>query len=240
MKKILKITAISLIALIAVSVLVIIVFFPGLPAYFKVKKEFPEIENKLAEFTEFDSSTAEIPDNYVEVSHDGVTLMGPSHALNTTTTGMVPFKSDDNLVVMIIKSEGNTAGYGGEYDKYEKEDYEHFFESLDIDMPDSSYENRCFLYNLQAKDCLKLRGKDLDVFMELAESKQIASKVETAYLYEENGNKGFICDLSVNDNYIYCYNADFFTENNEYIISVFGNNAETINNIIASIEITEE
>lgn len=239
MKKVLKIGAVIL-GVLLIGALVIFIFFPGLPTYFKVKKEFPEIENKLTEFTKFDSSSAEIPDNYVEASYDGVTLMGPSYALNTDTTGMVPFKSDDNLLVMIIKSEGNTAEYGGEYDKYEKEDYEHLFESLDIDMPESSYDNRCFLYNLQAKDCLKLRGKDLDVFMELAQAKQIVSKVETAYLYEDNGNKGFMCDIAVNDNYIYRYNADFFTENNEYIISVFGNNIETINNIISSIEITED
>ena len=240
MKKALKITLISIIALILVSALVIFVFFPGIFTYFKVKKEFPAIENELTEITKLYMVKEEVPDDYVEAECDGVTVKGPSYAVNNNTTGMVPFKEEDNLIVMVMKSEVTPAEYGGEYNKYEKEDYEHFFESLDIDMPENSYDDRCFLYNLQAKDCLKLRGKDLDVFMELAEAKQIVSKVETPYIYEYNGNKGFICEINSNDTYTYYYNADFFTEENEYIVTVLSNNIETVKRIIASIEITEE
>ncbi len=239
MKKALKITLISIISLIAVSALVVFVFFPGIFTYFKVKKEFPSIENELTEITKLYMDKDEVPDDYVEAECDGVTVKGPSYAVNNNTTGMVPFKEKDNLIVMVIKSEVTPAEYGGEYNKYEKEDYEHFFDSLDVPMPETQYESRKFINGMQAKDCLKLRGKDLDVFMELAEYKDIVYSVETPYIYEHNGNKGFICDVA-SKNYTYHYNADFFTEENEYVISVLSNNIETVKRVIASIEITEE
>ncbi len=239
MKKALKITLISIISLIAVSALVVFVFFPGIFTYFKVKKEFPSIENELTEITKLYMDKDEVPDDYVEAECDGVTVKGPSYAVNNNTTGMVPFKEKDNLIVMVIKSEVTPAEYGGEYNKYEKEDYEHFFDSLDVPMPETQYESRKFINGMQAKDCLKLRGKDLDVFMELAEYKDIVYSVENPYIYEHNGNKGFICDVA-SKNYTYHYNADFFTEENEYVISVLSNNIETVKRVIASIEITEE
>ncbi len=239
MKKALKITLISIISLIAVSALVVFVFFPGIFTYFKVKKEFPSIENELTEITKLYMDKDEVPDDYVEAECDGVTVKGPSYAVNNNTTGMVPFKEKDNLIVMVTKSEVRFAEYGGEYDQYDYDDYEHFFDSLDVPMPETQYESRKFINGMQAKDCLKLRGKDLDVFMELAEYKDIVYSVETPYIYKHNGNKGFICDVA-SKNYTYHYNADFFTEENEYVISVLSNNIETVKRVIASIEITEE
>lgn len=236
MKKVLKVSAIALSVVLA-AFLVIFIFFPGLPTYIKVKKEYPSIDCTIKNYSGYD---VEIPDDYVEAEYDGVKLRGPSFALNTDTTGTVPFKADKKLVVMIIKCENIPVEYGSEYDKYEKEDYEHFFESLKTDIPKDSYESRVFLRNMQAKDCLGLRGRDLKVFEEYAESKQTVADIETPYYYERDDIKGFICDIGSTSKFHYYYNADFFTENNEYIISVLGNNSETIKRIIASIEITEE
>lgn len=238
MKKVLKITGVILGVLI-IAVIVIAVFFPGLPTYISVKKNCPHIDETIGTYTDHD---VEIPEDFIQTKADGVILRGPADALNDSQ--FVPFRKEDELVVMVMESEVDSEFYTDYTDEslnYSPSDYRHFFKSLDVKMPETTYESMEFIRNLTSKDCLKLRGTDRKVFEEYADGKEIVAEIETIYYYERDGLSGFYCDFigAGNEKYTHRKNLMLNDGNKEWLISVFGNDAETVAQIISSIEIAE-
>lgn len=235
MKKALKITGI-IIGVLVIAALIIIVFFPGLPTYIKVKKDCPHIDETMGIYK--DSADA-VPEDFVQVELNGILISGPADALRTDGS-FVAFKKENELAVMIIESENEPLSYTDESCGFLIYDYRHFFSSLDVKMPETTYESMEFVRNLTAKDCLKLRGTDKKVFEEYAEIKEIVSDIETVYYYERDDLTGFVCELiDVGQAYEHRKNIVLLEGDKQWIISVFGNDAETVAQIISSIEISE-
>lgn len=235
MKKALKIAGI-IIGVLVIAAIVIIVFFPGLPTYIKVKKNCPHIDETMGIYT--DGGEA-VPEDFVQTEINGILVSGPADALRDNSN-LCAFKKDNELAVMIIESENEPLSYTDESCGFLIYDYRHFFRSLDAEMPETTYEGMEFIRNLTAKDCLKLRGTDREVFEEYAEIKEIAAEIETVYYYERDELSGFVCDLiGVGQTYKHRKNVVLADGDKEWIISVFGNDAETVAQIISSIEISE-
>lgn len=235
MKKTLKITGIILGALV-IAAIAVIVFFPGLPTYIKVKKNCPHIDETMGIYN--DGGEA-VPEDFVQTEINGILVSGPADTL-CDDSNLCAFKKDNELVVMIIESENEPLSYTDESCGFLIDDYRHFFQSLDVEMPETTYESMEFIRNLTAKDCLKLRGTDREVFEEYAESKEIVAEIETVYYYKRDELSGFVCELiSIGKQYEHRKNVMLFDGDKEWIISVVGNDAETVAQIISSIEISE-
>lgn len=233
MKKALKITGI-IIGVLVIAALIIIVFFPGLPTYIKVKKDCPRIDETMGIYKD---STDTVPEDFVQVELKGILISGPADALRTDGS-FVAFKKENELAVMVIESENEPLSYEGS--NFSIHDHRHFFSSLDVKAPESNYESMEFVRNLTAKDCLKLRGTDKKVFEEYAEIKETVSDIETIYYYERDGLSGFVCELiGVGQAYEHRKNVVLLEGDKQWIITVFGNDAETVDQIISSIKISE-
>lgn len=132
-----------------------------------------------------------------------------------------------------------------EYYKYEEADYKHFFETIGGTFPtpyDASSDILWFVRDkLKAKDCLKLRGRDMDVFLELADSKEESWKTEKTW--ELAGENSFAYIGYIEDSEI--FNSDLWTayiydKNNltKYHYLLFKeDDTEVIKQIISSIEL---
>lgn len=235
MKKALKITGIIIGALV-IAALIIIVFFPGLPTYIKVKKDCPHIDETMGIYKD---SADTVPEDFVQVELNGILISGPADALRADGS-FVAFKKENELAVMVIESENEPLSYTDESCGFLIYDYRHFFSSLDVKMPENTYEGMEFVRNLTAKDCLKLRGTDKKVFEEYAEIKETVSDIETIYYYERDGLSGFVCELiGVGQAYEHRKNVVLLEGDKQWIITVFGNDAETVAQIIRSIEISK-
>lgn len=235
MKKALKITGI-IVGVFVIAAIVIIVFFPGLPTYIKVKKDYPHIDETIGVYNDGD---VVIPKDFVQTEINGILVSGPSDAL-CTDGYFIPFKKENELMVMVTESESASTSYTDESCGFLLYDYRHFFQSLDVEMPETTYEGMKFIRNLTAKDCLKLRGTDRDVFEEYAQYKEFVAKIETVYNYERDDLSGFVCDLaSVGKKYEHRKNLMLVDGEKEWIISVLGNDEETVAQIIASVQLAE-
>lgn len=248
MKKALKIGGIIL-GIILAALLIIFIFFPGLFTYIKVKVKYDNIDRGFTEFKK-----VEVPDDFKTYTVKGITLSVPdSYVLKDTGSS---FKnSDEKSVLLIMESDSLETdelmkGYSEDYDtweyyKYEEEDYKHFFETIGGTFPtpyDASSDILWFVRDkLKAKDCLKLRGRDMDVFLELADSKEESWKTEKTW--ELDGENCFVYIGYIEDSEI--FNSDLWTayiydKNNltKYHYLLFKeDDTEVIKQIISSIEL---
>lgn len=95
MKKILKISGIVLVVILVIMIVgfaVITVFFPGLFVYMNVKKEYPHINDKIGEYSYYDT---EVPADFVQAAAGELYVSGPAEAFSEDKDGMFIFKSDD-------------------------------------------------------------------------------------------------------------------------------------------------
>lgn len=230
MKKVIKISGIIL-GIVLVAALAIFIFIPGIFTYHKVKKEYEYIDRTIGTFDGFD---VDIPKDFVACTKDDITVMGPEDARYNSE--LLPFKSDD-LIVMVSVLDDETYGdaFFDKYSKYLKKDYLHFFKKLDIDPPQTSYENVKMLRNLTSKDCLKLRGKDKKVFLEYAESKEISEKMEIISYYEKDGIKGFFCENPIKAKYGYA--LWLFHNEKQYIVHAYSSDKETAMQILSTVKV---
>lgn len=232
MKKALKITGIIL-GIILLSVLVIAVLFPALPTYLKVKKNCPHINDTIGVYTD---SNISVPEDFIQAEINGLIIKAPAGTRNTESD-MIPFKDGKNFIVMISKSEmSDYIFYDDATSKYSKEEYRHFYRTLNGDIPKSSLDDIKILRDMTLKDCLKLRGTDIKIFEELAESKEIAAELETVSTYERNNISGIICDIDNGSATKEYRNLMFNHGGYEYIVTVIGEDSETVRQVIASIK----
>lgn len=248
MKKALKISGI-IIGIILVSALIIFIFFPGLFTYIKVKVKYDNIDRGFTEFKK-----VEVPDDFKTYTRGNLKISVPDD-YKPKDIGYGFEYSDGKTALAIIENDSLETdelmkGYSEDYDtweyyKYEEADYKHFFETIDETFPtpyDASSNILWFVRNkLKAKDCLKLRSRDMDVFLELAESKEESWKMEKTW--ELDGENCFVYIGYIEDSEI--FNSDLWTayiydKNNltKYHYLLFKeDDTEVIEQIISSIEL---
>lgn len=191
MKKALTIGG-AVLGILLAAALVIFIFFPGIFTYLKVKHKFDHTDEKLSYFT-----VSEVPGSFESHTLKGVRFSTPSDwEPHSAIEGMEPgsYRADDDYSIMVTESDykkdaelrEENKDILSEYDpwvayKYNEADYRHFYKSIGIELPQYGLPDRLLWYTrdgFTSKDCLKLRGKDKDVFMELAQTKEEAVEWE--------------------------------------------------------------
>ncbi len=229
MKKVLKITGLIL-GVIILAVLVTAILFPAIPTYFRVKKNCPNINDTVGVYTDSDIS---VPEDFIQAEIKGLIIKAPASTRNTESD-MIPFKDGKKFMVMVSQSELSDYDFYDTENKFSKQDYEHFYKKLNGSIPQNTVEDIKFLRNMTLKECLKLRGTDIKIFEELAKHKEIVSDVETVSIYENNDISGLLCDVGYNEEKEF-FNLMFNHNGYEYIVTVIGEDSETVKQVISSV-----
>lgn len=248
MKKALKIGGIIL-GIILAALLIIFIFFPGLFTYIKVKVKYDNIDRGFTEFKK-----VEVPDDFKTYTRGNLKISVPD-GYKPKDIGYGFEYSDGKTALAIIENDSLETdelmkGYYEDYDaweyyKYEEADYKHFFETIGGTFPtpyDASSDILWFVRDkLKAKDCLKLRGRDMDVFLELADSKEESWKTEKTWELAGENSFAYIGHGEANE----LIKFDFWTMNifdqndlSKYHYLLFKeDDTEVIKQIISSIEL---
>lgn len=240
MKKAIKIGCIAL-SIILISALVIIIFFPGLFTYFKVKHDYKSIDATLEKFEYMD-----VPDDFKYYTKNGVSYAKPD--------GME--EGDDRLIVLPLKSSvsrnkeilAQTEEYLGEFsvynEKFSEKEYNEYFKKLNQTAPRDSTERLFYAKTkLKAKDCLHLRGKNMEIFKDLANIKEENVSIETTYTLDIPGYDAYASQINGMGYDGRLWTVHFYPRDDDdtYYSVIINNRNETIvKQVISSIEITEE
>lgn len=250
MKKVLKITGVILGVLI-IAVIVIAVFFPGLPTYIKVKKDYPEIDRIIEEF-----EPADIPDTFKDFNLNGISFKAPADYEETESSSVLR-SADKEVQILIIHNDAaenaeflEKYGYSSdpwEYYEYDESDYRSFFEAVGDTYPEDYDADSDLLWfikdRLNSKMCLKLRSTDRKVFLEFADIKKTMWETEDAWKIDGDGFSAYISTF-IDDTY---YTESMWTvniylddsESEYYFGAIKGADAETARQIISSMQIIE-
>lgn len=251
MKKTLKITGI-IIGILLIAALVIFIFFPGLPTYFKVKTEYQHINDTISDFEK-----VTVPSYFDTYVIKGVKLKVPyDYSLTKTESGLR--SSDEKATLYVIESsptkytdildEYSDEEYDPwEYYEYEEDDYRSFFAAVDDTYPDDYHASSELLWyikdRLTAETCLKLRGRDMDVFLEFAEIKDGAWEMENVWKISGSNFSGYASENITGDYDVPFWTVNLYPEgsdNNYYFMIIRGADEGIIRQIISSIELTED
>ena len=235
MKKALKIISI-ISGIVILAVLVTAVLFPALPTYFRVKKNCPHINDTMSVYKGDDIS---VPEDFIQAEIKGLIIKAPDGTRNSESD-MIPFKDGKNFMVMVSQSQlADYSFYDEETSKYSKQEYEHFYRTINGDIPENSLDNIKILRDMTLKDCLKLRGTDIKIFEELAESKETVSEIETVSIYENGDISGIVCDVNNSGKTKQYLNLMFNYGGYEYIVTVIGEDTEIVKQVIESVQPTD-
>ncbi len=241
MKKTLTICG-AVLGVLLIAVLVIFIFFPGLPEYFKVKKDYKYIDRTIGSFDK-----ADVPVSFSAHTIRGVKLSAPMDFTENDRGSALKNSSGDTAVFIIELDSVQSAQYAdAAYEdagdswfghKYSESDYRSFFDKIDAEYPDPEEAKTDILWffrdGFTAKDCIRLRGRDMDIFKELAEDKEKAWETEDTWKMSGEGFEAYVCQSSVWTVTIYPDGGG-----SKYI-SIMLNHADddTIRQIISSIEL---
>lgn len=195
------------------AALVIFIFFPGLPTYLKVKYKYDHIDETVAEFKKTD-----IPSDYLSHTLRGVKFSIPADWEGRSPiegTEASSYASGEEYRIFVLDIDHKKYAelqdeykdmLGDEYSeddlydpwnyyKYKEDDYRHFFKEISVDVPQYGLDSTMVFYTrdrITAKKCLKLRGKDKDVFLDLAQSKEEAVGMEKMWKTKGIGFNAYI------------------------------------------------
>ena len=213
-------------------------FFPQLFSYFRIKKENPVIN---AHMTDYPYTNQTVPADFVSRTVRGITIKAPEACLNPKESKLVPFKGDAlTVAVFIAEEKGDT--FGGEDDPYglTAAEYQHFFDTVGVKMPETQVENIVFLRDtLTAKTCLPLRGKDFEVFEALAEDKKTIANVETPYFYHGSNFDGLVCEIKNAKKKMYNALIEDTARQHSATVTVIAEDAELARQVIAGLDVTD-
>ncbi|MBP5579291.1 MAG: hypothetical protein J6X56_07445 [Ruminococcus sp.] len=232
------------------AALVIFIFFPGLPTYLKVKHKYDNIDSRVPEFPR-----VEIPADYVTHTIRGVTFSAPSDwEAHSAISGFEPSSyraADEKSMIIAIRFDQSyydiLYSEDAEYDPWEGydhsvEEYRHFFSKTGSDPP-GKWLNMLIIWlardGFTAKDCLKLRGTDLDVFEELAEIKENSPNIENSWKTSGEGFKAYIGQVTGYgyDGGIWTYTVIPNDSEDLIVVTVKCADETTAKQIISSIEL---
>ena len=196
-------TGAAVLGVLLAAALVVFIFFPGLPTYIKVRREFDDIDRHVPEFTKL-----EVPSDFVKHSKKNVEFSTPAGwSATTEVEGYEPssYRSDDKSMILVtVYDQGyydildnNTVDGLDPWSAYDhsEEEFRHFFDKLGLDYPDkwlSTWLIWLARDGFTSKDCLKLRGTDLSVFEELADIKEGSGDVENYWKLSGIGEAAYI------------------------------------------------
>lgn len=202
MKKTIKIGSFVLGA-IFIAVAVVYFFFPGLPTYIEISRKYSEINRTVPEF-----ERSEVPADFREYSLKGVKFRVPADWKGKSAVkggNVTSYRSpDEKSSISVIKHDKATYDllHSSESTVYDTWDYDHtrreikgFFDDLGCDYPDLWFDMWLIWLmrdGFTAKDCLKLRDTDMDIFRELAEEKEKVFELEDSWKISGEGFFGYI------------------------------------------------
>lgn len=257
MKKAMKIGGVVL-GIILVAALVIFIFFPGIFTYFKVKHKYDHIDDSLGKF-----EYSDVPVTFKDFTVNGVKLKMPYGSERHLTdisysdgskgqiaSDIIRYK--DEITILIKKSSFSEMKKLSEQasalleisdteEEFSEDEYRHYFDSVDEPMPRNSTERIWYNKNkLKASDCLRLRGRDMEVFKYLAECKDAAYDAEITYIKDISGCKCYVSQNLLEEYKGNLWSVFIYPENDEdtyYYVMIRGKGDETIKQIISSIEL---
>ncbi len=258
MKKIFTIGG-AVLGTILAAALVIFIFFPGLPTYIIVKHKYDHIDELVPEFERSD-----IPADYVSHTLKGITFRTPSDwEGHSAVEGAEAssYKSGDEYRIFVLKTDHkqnaeDTANYaallGDDYEysydpwesyKFTEADYRHFYKSIGTELPQYGLAYRLIWYTrngFTAKDCLKLRGKDKEAFLELADNKEKAVDMEKMWQLKNSKYSAYVAQVLYGSYDGNIWDVTIFPNNNEDIdllVTLKCPDETTARQIISSIEL---
>ena len=209
--------------------------------------------------------SVDIPSDFVSHSLKGVSFRIPSDwEAHSAIKGAEPgsYRSDDKSSIVVIsynykeeaeREEEYKELLGDEYDenkydlweayKYKEADYRHFYKSIGTELPQYGLPTRLFWYireGFTAKDCLKLRGKDKDVFLELAQNKEEATEMENLAKIKGSDFSEYVGQIMYDGYDGNFWNVTLFPESDEnqyYMVMVKCPDETIAKQIVSSIEL---
>jgi hypothetical protein len=240
MKKALIIGGIALGVLLS-AVIVIFIFFPGLLTYLKVKHDYGSLNRHITEF-----QMAEPSDSFCEYEANGLSYKVPAGWLTENNRS---FKSTDGHSTFLALKQN--LSFELSYDpwesyKYSEEDYRKLFEKLGVEVPEYDLSTRILWLakdKITAKDCLKLRGKNLKVFRELAEIKNEAWDLENSWVIYGEGFTAYVGQMRSNG-----YDGNMWTVTvypdssklTKYFVTINTPDKKTARQIISTIKLSSK
>ena len=203
----------TILGFLLISALVIFIFFPGLPTYLKVKHKYKHIDELVPEFEK-----SEVPSDFVSRSLKGVSFRIPSDWEGKSAIEgkeASSYVSGEEYRIFVLDTDYKVYAdlqdeykdmLGDEYSeddlydpwaafKYKEADYRHFYKEIGVDLPQYGLAYTMVFNNrdsFTAKDCLKLRGKDKKVFLDLAQTKEEAADMEKMWKTKGSGFTAYI------------------------------------------------
>ncbi len=256
MKKILAVGG-AVLGVILAAALVVFIFFPGLPTYIKVKHTFENTDELLSTF-----DGAGAPSDYVSHAVRGVRFSAPAGwEAHSVVRGIEPgsYKSADGEMISVFSrnfiddeeiSRKAQELAGSEYDldpwsgyEYNEEDYRHMFSSIGIELPEHGLPSRMLWYirdGFTAKDCLRLRGKDRRVFLEIADFKDEAMRSEDMWKIGGTGFSAYVGHITGSGLGSGLWTVNIFPdsdENSYFLVMIKCSDETTVKRIVSSIEL---
>ena len=244
MKKALIIGGAVLVFLLTAS-LVIFVFFPGLPSFFKVKYQYKHINEKPNAF-----ELVSVRADFKEFTLDGIKLKAPADcSLKLDGNGLKSASGEVELVVLQTnnKEQDETLASFQDYDpwdiyKYEQEDYKDFFRSIGTEPPQYGFSSKILFYireYITSADCIRIRGKNKDIFFELADLKEKTMEAEDMQKLKSSNFTEYIGRIHRNG-YEDIWNLSIFPDGddlNSYLVTIKCGDETIAKQIISSIEL---
>lgn len=246
MKKILIIGG-SIIGGLLALLLAAFIIFPGITGYIDAKKTYKYIDEPMAELEAVSPG-----DDFKEHSVDGIKIKVPgSWSENEGIYDLTDENGDGSITVMTRNLKNDEELFSGlieDYDpwegyEHEESEYRHFFESISEKVPQyglSTYMIFGIRDFVTAKDCLKLRGKDREIFSEIAGIKDEAFESEDMWKFERPGFKAYVGHPKFEGMTGRIWNVNVFTEDdaNDYFnVVLVSEDDYTAKQIINTIEL---
>ena len=166
--------------------------FPGQITYLYVRGRYPNISRTIPQF-----AVCDVPADYQPYTIHGLTLSVPADfALTKTGHG---FTDPDGKAAVVVSRHDQTelAEYSDPWKYYacEEADYRRYFEAVGAPFPDDADARTKLLWyckdTLMPQDCLNLRGRNLRIFREFAETKNEGWNMESSWVLPMEGGKAF-------------------------------------------------
>lgn len=252
----LKITGFILWGILGTAVSVILVtavFFPGLPAYIAVKLEYSDIRRSPLQW---EHSNAEIPDSFIEISAEEMTLRVPSEMKKKDPDSDIMLfwdgdrETETNASSIVLISEAvdesdfdalKTMSFCFDDRTLTEAELKTIFSHVNMKYPESYYEYITGIYSLDMED-FDIHSYDASSdFIKAARIKVSSISDNVIYEGKINGTPAIINFLSDDKDEHFKCAVDLFSGKNyekHYSLLLASCDMETLYSMIASIEIS--